>query len=247
MLPFYKKFSENFTAPDPSFAKKTNFSYDERVHGHEGPVQCSFPNFYFKGSSNWFEAAVSLVSVPRLHHSGSELCPLEPLQASQPTPKLLHLRRTHLLRVLFVDTKAVGAEFLLTAGGDVVNVNATKDVLLTVSAIHTPKILQRSAVGLREVLSRFNISVISDLPGVGTNFHDQSSIIVPYNYTSNIESNYGTLNTNVSYAAEQRRLHNESRTGAYVLTSGLSTNIAMVPLYNMTTTKAKCKETITRA
>lgn len=49
LLPYYKK-SENHTAPDPDFARGANFSYSEEVHGHDGPVQVSFPNFYYPAS-----------------------------------------------------------------------------------------------------------------------------------------------------------------------------------------------------
>lgn len=42
--------SENFTAPDAAFAAAGNISWIESVHGFEGPVQNTYPNYFFPGS-----------------------------------------------------------------------------------------------------------------------------------------------------------------------------------------------------
>lgn len=42
--------SENFTAPDPSFAAAANISWVDSVRGHSGPVQYSYPDYYYPGS-----------------------------------------------------------------------------------------------------------------------------------------------------------------------------------------------------
>ncbi|KAJ4419709.1 hypothetical protein N0V85_000880 [Neurospora sp. IMI 360204] len=47
-LPFFLK-SENFTRPDPSFAKAANISWDESVRGNGGPVQYTYPNYCYPG------------------------------------------------------------------------------------------------------------------------------------------------------------------------------------------------------
>ena len=49
LLPYFKK-SENFTAPPEAFSRNANLSFVESVHGKKGPVQISYPNFYFPGS-----------------------------------------------------------------------------------------------------------------------------------------------------------------------------------------------------
>lgn len=50
LLPYFKK-SENFTAPNAAFSRSANLTFIENVHGKGGPVQVSYPNFFFKGSS----------------------------------------------------------------------------------------------------------------------------------------------------------------------------------------------------
>jgi choline dehydrogenase len=67
MLPYYKK-SENFTAPEPAFERRANFSHIEEVHGYGGPVQTSFPNFFFEGSGRL------LTSLTQFSHMQSSDC-----------------------------------------------------------------------------------------------------------------------------------------------------------------------------
>lgn len=52
LLPFFEK-SENFTAPDPAFAKQANISFEANVHGTNGPIHVSYPNFFFNSSGTW--------------------------------------------------------------------------------------------------------------------------------------------------------------------------------------------------
>lgn len=93
-----------------------------------------------------------------------------------------HILAEHTVsRVLFEKKRAIGVEYLPTAGGEVVTVKARKEVLLAAGALHTPKVLQLSGVGPKKLLSKLGIPVVADLPGVGANFHDQPSIIIPYN------------------------------------------------------------------
>lgn len=58
--------SENSTAPDPDFARSANFSYVDEVHGHSGPVQVSFPNFYYPASGESYACYLMFGSVKQL-------------------------------------------------------------------------------------------------------------------------------------------------------------------------------------
>ncbi|KAM7216524.1 oxygen-dependent choline dehydrogenase [Rhypophila decipiens] len=262
LMPYYKK-SENFTAPDQGFARKANFSYNPEVHGRSGPVQCSFPNFYFPGSENWFEAAISsgLTAMRDPHDGTANGVMYFPTVADFTSRTRSHARLNHherakqrpnyhllsqytVSRVLFKGKKAVGVEYLPTAGGEVVTAKASKEVLLAAGAVHTPQILQLSGIGPAKILKNLGIRVVADVPGVGSNFQDQPSIIIPYNFTNNIEPNVGTLNSNPQYNADQRKRYDESRTGPYVLARGLSTNLGLPPLCAMT---SKCHEIVARA
>lgn len=53
---------------------------------------------------------------------------------------------------------------------------ASKEVILCAGAIGTPHILQLSGIGSRELLAKYNIPVVQELPGVGENLQDHLQI-----------------------------------------------------------------------
>jgi choline dehydrogenase len=63
-----------------------------------------------------------------------------------------------------------------TTTGTPGQVNATKEVIISAGAFNTPQILKLSGVGPKAELQKFNIPVVVDLPGVGTNLEDHYEI-----------------------------------------------------------------------
>jgi len=59
-------------------------------------------------------------------------------------------------------------------------VKANKEIILAAGAIHTPQILQLSGVGPRPLLEAANITVVHELPGVGQNFQDHTTLPISY-------------------------------------------------------------------
>jgi choline dehydrogenase len=61
-------------------------------------------------------------------------------------------------------------------------VNATKEVIISAGAFNTPQILKLSGVGPKAELTKFNIPLVVDLPGVGANLEDhyEISTIIEY-------------------------------------------------------------------
>lgn len=58
-------------------------------------------------------------------------------------------------------------------GGTPGSVNAAREVILSGGTFNTPQILKLSGVGPKAELDRWNIPVVVDLPGVGTNMQDR--------------------------------------------------------------------------
>jgi choline dehydrogenase len=75
-------------------------------------------------------------------------------------------------RVNFQGARATGVEFWLD--GKTYIVAANLEVILSLGAIHTPKVLMQSGIGDRAALQRFDITPIQHLPGVGRNFQDHT-------------------------------------------------------------------------
>ncbi|KAL2889934.1 Gmc oxidoreductase [Ceratocystis lukuohia] len=263
MLPYFKK-SENFTAPDSNYAAEANISFVPEVHGTDGPVQVSYPNYYFPGSAIWWNSVKSLgfpiITDMNAGHpiglgwfttvsdftnrtrSHARLNHYTRVISTRPNYHILP--ETTVARVLFNRAKkAVGVQYLPSAGGSLKTALAKKEVLLAAGAVHTPQILQLSGVGPAKILNQFNISVVSDLPGVGQNFHDQPSIILPYNTSNNVWPSIASLD-DPDFDAGAREQYLRNKTGPYVLTRGLSTNYLLPTLCNVT---SKCHDIIAEA
>jgi choline dehydrogenase-like flavoprotein len=73
-------------------------------------------------------------------------------------------------RVIFEGNRATGVEVI--HGGAVHRVAADAEVVLSLGAVHTPKVLMQSGIGDEAELRRVGITVRQHLPGVGRNFQD---------------------------------------------------------------------------
>jgi len=73
-------------------------------------------------------------------------------------------------RILFTGNRATGIEFLYN--GKTHRAQATREVILSLGAIQTPKLLMQSGIGDEAELTKAGITVLQPLPGVGRNLHD---------------------------------------------------------------------------
>jgi choline dehydrogenase len=85
-------------------------------------------------------------------------------------PNLTVLTDTLVRRVLFEGKRATGVE--LVRDGRIETIFAGREIVLSMGALQTPKVLLHSGIGDREELARFSIPLVQHLPGVGRNFQD---------------------------------------------------------------------------
>jgi choline dehydrogenase len=85
-------------------------------------------------------------------------------------PNLTVLPGTMVTRVLIERGAVVGVECI--AAGRRHSFQASQEVILSLGAIHTPKVLMQSGVGDAETLTSLGIPIVQHLPGVGANFQD---------------------------------------------------------------------------
>ncbi|CAK7211812.1 hypothetical protein SEUCBS140593_001291 [Sporothrix eucalyptigena] len=255
-LPYFEK-SENFTFPSASFAAQGNITWNASVHGNAGPVQATYPNYFFPGSGNWFEAVQQAGIAPDTDpndgsvrgvfwlplaedartrtRSDARINHYDRVIATRPNYHLLP--ETSVSKILFNSAKkATGVQFVATNGTSAAatTVNASKEVLIAAGGLHTPQLLQLSGIGPKALLTKFGIPVVSNLPGVGQNFQDQPTIPMTYNFTNNVSPNWGSLLNNATYDAEQYALYEADKTGPYTLVRTLSTNFAALALKDIT-------------
>jgi choline dehydrogenase len=89
-------------------------------------------------------------------------------------PNLTVLTHAVVRRLVFDADRVTGVE--VCCQGQVHTLSASCEVVLSLGAIHTPKVLMHSGVGDEEELRRFGIPVRQHLPGVGRNFHDHTGL-----------------------------------------------------------------------
>lgn len=85
-------------------------------------------------------------------------------------PNLTVVPHALVTRVLFEGSRATGIEMMHE--GTLRSVAATAEVVLSLGAVNTPKVLMQSGIGDEAELRSAGISVRQHLPGVGRNFHD---------------------------------------------------------------------------
>jgi choline dehydrogenase len=83
-------------------------------------------------------------------------------------------------RVTFDGKRATGVE--IYHGGQTKQIRAGLEVVLSLGAINTPKVLMQSGIGDQTELARLGIPVIQHLPGVGQNFQDHPGFWCVWEY-----------------------------------------------------------------
>jgi choline dehydrogenase len=95
-------------------------------------------------------------------------------------PNLTVLTRALVTRLTFEGKRATGVE--LVYDGSTHRVGAGLDVVLSLGAIQSPKVLMQSGIGDQAELQRLGIPVVQHLPGVGQNFQDHPGCSCVWEY-----------------------------------------------------------------
>ncbi|KAH7098429.1 alcohol oxidase [Auriculariales sp. MPI-PUGE-AT-0066] len=215
--PYLSAIERNIPPTALQIAQGANF--DPRVHGFHGPVNVSFPTpMRIPYGQALYKAAVPLVfpglevsadlsaregsvcasaswtlwwdAVNKINHRSSAAFALL-YPESQQRKKLTVLTEHRVASVIF-DAKnvATGVRFGdPVIGNTVYVVKARKEVLLAAGSLQSAPILERSGIGSKRILSKFNITQLVELPGVGLNLGDQpgtgASALVKSEFMSN--------------------------------------------------------------
>ncbi|NDL63248.1 GMC family oxidoreductase [Enterobacteriales bacterium SAP-6] len=95
-------------------------------------------------------------------------------------PNLTVLTRTLVSRLIFQGKAVVGVEAI--EGSTTRRYMAEHEVILSLGAIQTPKVLMQSGIGPAQELQRHGIPVLQHLPGVGRNHQDHVSFGCIFEY-----------------------------------------------------------------
>ena len=90
------------------------------------------------------------------------------------------LAKALVTRVAFEGKRATGVEIYYR--GKTQQIRARLEVVLSLGAIHTPKVMMQSGIGDQTELRRLGIPVVQHLPGVGRNFQDHVAFDCVWEY-----------------------------------------------------------------
>jgi choline dehydrogenase-like flavoprotein len=100
-------------------------------------------------------------------------------------PNLTVVPHALVTRVTFQGNRATGVEAI--HDGAVHHIAADREVVLSLGAIHTPKVLMQSGVGDTDELRRAGVTVRQHLPGVGRNFQDHYGVSCAWEFPDEVQ------------------------------------------------------------
>jgi choline dehydrogenase len=105
-------------------------------------------------------------------------------------PNLTVLTNALVTRIMFAGKRATGVECIYN--GKTHRISAGLEVVLSLGAIHTPKVLMQSGIGDEAELRHHGIPIVQHLPGVGKNFQDHPGIGCVWEYQEPLAPSYNT-------------------------------------------------------
>ncbi|KAI1122909.1 GMC oxidoreductase [Nemania abortiva] len=208
LYPYYKK-AEKFTIPSTAQAA-AGATYDPEVHGEEGHVHTGFPfslvngSFHEIATETWgalgypFNEDVNTGNVSGFDAYPSTLdrdlnvrsdAARSYYYAIEDRPNLTLIKGT-VKRIVWADSSASGQSNLVakgveyvTPGVELVQLTASKEVILSAGALRTPLILESSGVGNPTLLNNLGIETKINLPGVGEYLQEQPNTALVYSGT----------------------------------------------------------------
>lgn len=123
---------------------------------------------------------------------------------------------------------AVGVEFASSAESTRWNVTATREVIISAGALHSPQVLMLSGVGPASALQALQIPVNVDLPGVGSNLQDHGQAWCWYPYGNDPWPNPMDFYNNDTFVADAWSDYWANATGP--LTTGAIDGVAFPSL-----------------
>ena len=99
-------------------------------------------------------------------------------------PNLTVLSQALVTRLTLQGKRATGVK--IAYQGAIYHIGAAVEVVLSLGALHTPKLLMQSGIGDEVELRRFGIPVVQHLPGVGQNFQDHVAFDCVWEYQTAI-------------------------------------------------------------
>lgn len=177
VMQIYRRIEDWQGTPDPKYRGTGGPVYVEPTHStplslavSEGARSVGIPAFenlngrMMEGDGGWSQVELRQREGKRLSIFRSYTFPY------MDRPNLTVLTQAMVTRLVFEGKRVTGVE--ITYDGKVHRISAGLEVVLSMGAINTPKLLMQSGIGNEDELRHLGIPVVQHLPGVGKNFQD---------------------------------------------------------------------------
>ncbi|KAI9741782.1 MAG: hypothetical protein M1834_000168 [Cirrosporium novae-zelandiae] len=205
-----------------------------KLHSTSGPIHTSFNDYWLPVEENFVKAAYkttgtkntltdarsgdhlgfysSLGTVDRIENPGTRSYAATGfLKPNLGRPNLKILTEALATKVFLDGNTEKGVEF--TYKGNMYQVWATQEVILSAGVIQTPQLLELSGIGNPEILSNAGVECVVENKSVGTNFQNHVLTGMVYNLVDSIESLDAFQNP--EYAAVQQQIYDSTHKGPY--------------------------------
>ncbi|MDE0824962.1 MAG: GMC family oxidoreductase N-terminal domain-containing protein, partial [Dehalococcoidia bacterium] len=196
VLPIFKR-SENYQHGADEFhggdgelrVEERRVNWEILEAWRDAAEQCGIPKIQeFNRGDNYGNAYFQMNQRRGMRWSATKAF-LRPIIAR---PNLTVLTNAHTQRLVIEDApngkRAAGVEVRMDSG-EVLNFNASREVILSAGSIGSPQILQLSGIGPGQLLNSKGIRVIHDLPGVGENLQDHLQVRSVYKVENTVTLN----------------------------------------------------------
>ncbi|KAI0059929.1 alcohol oxidase [Artomyces pyxidatus] len=233
LLPYFKK-TESWSKPPLVLPNQTIPESLIQAHGTNGPLAISYNSYIPQPFVPSIEAAENLgIPFNSDPDSGNFTDVLLPLRSISPhgvrtssasgyfapnsgRKNLLVLTGVRASKINTQSKRgsvaATGVQYV--ANGTTYTASAGKEVILSAGALQTPQLLELSGIGNKTLLKSLNITSVLDLPGVGENLQDQTTVASDWFVKPGVLT-IDALRFNSTFQQQQSQLYNTSGTGAY--------------------------------
>ncbi|PGH33719.1 hypothetical protein GX50_03458 [[Emmonsia] crescens] len=254
LQPYYKK-SYTLNLPDDETCEHLGLNWvDPSVHGSSGPIQVSFPGQVQNPLARaWTEMFKSIgYNTTADPYSGVSIGGFSSLAAVDPQTKTrsyaastyghtaMQRPGVHVVTDAFVkkvllegarpNIRATGVE--VDVKGQLITVKANKEVIITAGALNTPKLLELSGIGNKEILEKYNIPVVIDNPNVGENLQDHLMSGISFEVVDSVITGDPLLRQEPEAIQSAMQMYSEHKAGP--MTIGGVQSSALMPILEFT-------------
>ncbi|SPN99109.1 related to alcohol oxidase [Cephalotrichum gorgonifer] len=241
ILPYFKK-ALTFVPPNEDVAESSGIVYDTSFWGEgESGVYTSWPSFQYPGTSAQLEAWKEVPGVTFPPDSGSGETGvywypqfMDPKLVERSYARTGHysnsdrenyhlVTNSKVIKIVVEDGTATGVSFRPAddPAGEVSTIKASKEVIVSAGAVHTPQVLQLSGIGPSALLEAAGIETIVDLPGVGQNFQDHPMLTARFTLRSlDVSPKESDLSRGGEFRTWADEVWAANRTGPYSIATG---------------------------